>query len=161
MSNDFVQSLAYTGFTARIKRLSDTLLYDAKNVYKHSPLTIEPNWHLVFLLLKEKEGLSVTEMAKELGFSHPAIIKIVKKMEENNYLISKPSLTDNRKTLFYLSEQSKKELPKLEESWNTIQQIIQEFVSPELLNELIKTENKLKEASLFERYQHKAQHDGK
>lgn len=152
MEKDFLQSLKYIGFTARIKRLSDGLLYDAIRVYKNTDIGIEPNWHLVFLLLKEKEKLTVTEIAKKLGFSHPAIIKIIKKMRENDYLESIQDEKDHRKTYLKLSEKSIKELPELEKNWNHIQSVIQEFADDDFLHKLSIIEEKLLEESLFERY---------
>jgi DNA-binding MarR family transcriptional regulator len=152
MERDFLQSLKFIGFTARIKRLSDGLLYDAIKVYKNSDVDIEPNWHLVFLLLKEKEKLTVTEIAKELGFSHPAIIKIIKKMRENDYLEAISDEKDHRKTYLQLSKKSINELPKLEENWNQIQSVIKEFVDEDFLLKLNHMEQQLQELSLFERY---------
>jgi DNA-binding MarR family transcriptional regulator len=155
MKKDFLQSLEYLAFTARIKRLSDNLMYDAKSVYKDSPLDIEPNWHLIFLLLKEEEALGVTEIAKKLGFSHPGIIKITKRMKEKGYLQSVTHKTDNRKQLLSLTDKSKEMLPELEKRWKHIEDVIKEFVSPELMEELLKTENAHKDQSIYQRINRK------
>jgi len=153
MKNDFLKQLHSKGFTARIKRLSDTLIYNAREYYKHSILDIEPNWHLIFLLLKEKKQLTVTEIAFTLGFSHPAIIKIVKKMKEHGYLESIADKNDSRKQQIQLSEKAIKKLPEMEEEWLKIQEVIDEFVDDEFLQKLGEVEEKLAELSFMERCQ--------
>lgn len=151
MSEDYLQELEFIGFTARIKRLSDSLIYDARKIYKNLELDIEPNWHLIFLLLKKKGKLSITGIAKELGFSHPAIIKIIKKMKEKGYVSSISDENDNRKQFIQLTKKSFNELPQLEQHWDTIQQKIEDLVSKDFLTKLNKIEHLLENKSLFDR----------
>lgn len=153
MSRDYLSELEFIGFTARIKRLSDNILYDAKAVYKHLEMDIQPNWHLVFLVLKEHGQLSVTQISKLLGFSHPAVIKIVNKMKDQGYLESHQDSTDQRIQLIQLSDKAITALPKLEKHWELIKQSIQEFVPSEFMEQLTEIETKLNAKSLFERCQ--------
>ena len=76
MKDDFLQELVFVGFTARMKRISDSLMYDARKIYEDLDIGIEPNWHLIFLLLKKEEQLTVTEIAQKLGFSHPVVMYV-------------------------------------------------------------------------------------
>ena len=152
MENDFVQSLAYIGFTARIKRLSDGLMYDAKSIYNQSSLDIEPNWHIIFLLLKDQQELTVTEIAKQLRFSHPGIIKITNKMKEKGYLKSRADSSDSRKTLLSLSKKSLDQFPEFEVEWNAIQEVVEEVVDKDFLKKLSQLEEKLAEGSISERF---------
>jgi len=152
---DFLQELAAFGFTARIKRISDALMYDAKKVYEFADLEIEPNWHLIFLLLQKEGQLSVTEISRKLGFSHPAIIKITKKMKLKEYLESATDSNDSRKQLLSLSEKSKNILPAFEEKWKKIEEVMEEFVDGEFLARLAEIEQKLDDKSLFERCKQK------
>ncbi len=159
MDRDFLQTLEYAGFTARVKRLSDQLLYNARKVYKQLESDIEPNWHLVFLLLKKEDKLTVTEIGHELRFSHPAVIKIINKMKRNGYVSSSMDPKDNRKQLLQLTQKAKEQLPKLEQRWDQIQTVIQGFVSEELMVELEQIEHKLNEQSLFERFKNQLKYD--
>lgn len=151
MQDDFLQSLEFVGFTARIKRISDGLLYDARNVYKEIDFDIEPNWHLIFLLLKKEGELTVTQIAQKLKFSHPAVVKIVKKMKERGYVLSGADEHDSRKQLLKLSPKSLHELPRFEREWDQIQEVIQEFVDVDFLQKLAEMEKKLEEKGLFQR----------
>lgn len=152
MEKDFLKELEFVGFTARIKRISDHLMYDARKVYENLDIGIEPNWHLIFLLLKQEEQLTVTEIAQHLNFSHPAVIKIIKKMKEKGYIESITDRKDSRRQLLQLSGKSKKELPLFEKEWELIETIIQEFVDLELLEKISILERKLGDKGLFDRH---------
>jgi len=152
MEKDFLQSLNHRGFTARIKRLGDTMLYDSKKYYQNSQFDLEPNFHMIFLLLKKENGLSVTEIARRVKFSHPAIIKIVKKMKAKGYLEGFPDASDNRKTLVQLSKKGLKQLPIFEKEWNKHQKVIKEIVDDEFLFKLAQIEDKLYSQSISQRY---------
>ncbi len=153
MKNDFLTELGYSGFSARLKRISDALLYSTRDLYKSLDLEIEPNWHLIFLLLKKEESLSVTEIASRLQFSHPAVIKMVKKMKERGYLFSVVDGIDSRKKLLSLSKKAKSDLPKFEKIWDTIQSVIEELIGDEnvLFQDLQLLEKNIKEESIKER----------
>lgn len=156
MKKDFLNELEFVGFTARIKRISDVLMYDARKVYEDLQIGIEPNWHLIFLLLKKNKQLTVTEIAHHLKFSHPAVIKIVKKMKAKGYIEAITDVKDSRRQLLQLTEKSKEALPIFEKEWDKIEIIIQEFVDVEFLDKLNKIEDKLQEKGLFERYKNVA-----
>ncbi len=152
MDNDFLQTLKYKGFTARIKRLSDSMFYDSKQYFSNYHLDLEPNWHMVFLLLKAEKQLTVTEIAKRVKFSHPAIIKIIKKMKSKGYLESLPDSSDSRKTLLRLSKKGLKHLPAFEEQWEKVDSVIREVVDDEFLLKLAEIEERLGSQSISERY---------
>lgn len=134
-------------------------MYEAKSIYVNSPLDIEPNWHIIFLLLKEKKELPVTEIAQILGFSHPAIIKIAKKMTNQGYLdiVNHPS--DSRKKLLRLSEKSLKKLEEFEAQWKVIGSVIKEVVDKKFLDKLDKVETLVNNKTLVERYKAKIKNE--
>lgn len=152
MKDDFLQELQFVGFTARMKRISDGLMYDARKIYEDLNIGIEPNWHLIFLLLKKEGQLTVTEIAQTLRFSHPAIIKIIKKMEEKGFIQRIADPNDSRKQLLQLSEKSIEMLPRFEEEWKKIEEVIQDIVDDAFLQKLAEVEEKLQHTSLFTGY---------
>ncbi|MEP1033616.1 MarR family transcriptional regulator [Ekhidna sp.] len=117
MKYDFVNELGYLGLAVRLKRLSEAMVHSGRQMYKTLGKDIEPNWFLIFKLLKKYEQLSVTEMAAKLHFSHPSIITMVSKMEKAGYLLSTVDKTDSRKKNFTLSEKAKDNLPSFEQIW--------------------------------------------
>lgn len=118
MEKDFLKDLGYLGVAARIKRLSESLFYSIKDFYKHANIDIEPSWHLVLLILKDNREVSMLELAKTLNLSKPAITKMIKKMEQLDYVNIAPHALDNRKKMVRLSEKAKEKLPELQEIWN-------------------------------------------
>lgn len=147
MENDFIKSLDLIGYTARIRRLSDSLNKMGKVVYKDLELEIEPNWHLILLILEKEKELTATEIAEQLSFSHTAIIKITKKMVHSNFLIAQKSTIDNRKQLYSLSEKAIHKLPGLKKIWNDIAIVHAQYVSKTFLKELTKIEQALTDKS--------------
>ncbi|WP_430965540.1 GNAT family N-acetyltransferase [Spongiimicrobium sp. 2-473A-2-J] len=152
MQEDFLDDLGDLGFTARFKRISDTLVYSAREHYKQINIGIEPNWHLIFLLLKKEGQLTVTDISQRLRFSHPAVIKITKQMKQGGYLESLVDPKDRRKQFLSLSKKALRELPGFEEEWANILGVIRGFVDDALLQGLYRLEQNLNEKSFTSRY---------
>ena len=145
---DYVQSLGLVGLTARVRRLNDCLMSSGRKVYDILRMDIEPNWHLVLLLLEEKGELSVTEVAAELKFSHPAVIKIAGKMLEKGYLLGRKDRKDHRRQLLSLSPEAREKLPLLREKWELIGSVHREIFNDEFMRELTRVEQMLEEKAI-------------
>ena len=150
---DFLEKLHIEGFTSRIKRLSDLLLYSTRDLYKTHDMDIEPNWNLIFRLLQENDELTISDMAEKLQLSHPAIVKIINKMKKNGYIITNVDKIDRRKSLLTLSPKAKTDLGHFEELWHTQNRVIENLLadSPHFLNELKNIEQKLIELDYKQR----------
>jgi DNA-binding MarR family transcriptional regulator len=150
---DFLKNIELAGLTSRIKRLSDEILYSTKEFYKEVGADIEPNWHLVFLLLKQRESLSVTQIAEKLKLSHPAIIKIIKNMKAVGYVESKTDTLDSRKQNLKLSDTAIELLPTFEKYWDACIMTMGELIedNPDFLESLSKIEHKIIEKSYKDR----------
>ena len=149
--NDFIKGLGLVGYTSRIRRLNDSLMAMGKEVYKNLGIDIEPNWHLILLLLENENELTATEIANHLFFTHTAIIKIAKKMVEKSYLKTYKSKTDSRKQMYSLSPFAKKQLPKIKEILDLIAKVHEQYVSPEFIKELDNIESSLQEKNTITR----------
>ncbi len=145
MKEDYIAQLHLEGLPSRLKRLSDSLLYSTRDLYKTMDVSIEPNWNLVFRILKDYETLTITEIAEKLQFSHPAVIKITSKMKKNGYIISAADTKDRRKQILKLSDKARAEMGYLESLWLTQVEVIKELFaeSPTFMQELSKIENKI------------------
>ncbi len=155
MNNNFLSELKHLGFTARIKRLNEKIVSSTIAHYSRLDIKLEPNWHIIFLLLMKKGELTITEIANILGFSHPAIIKITRKMKDVGYLETRKDALDGRKTLIQISNKGKKALPRFEKEWLRIQEVLQELVDEDFLYKLTTLEQKLDEQSFAARYQNR------
>ncbi|MDG3581442.1 MarR family winged helix-turn-helix transcriptional regulator [Galbibacter pacificus] len=150
---DFLQQIGYAGLNSRIKRLSDELLYSTRDYYKNAGLNIEPNWHLIFLLLEKHNSLTITEISQELRMSHPACVKIINKMKKKNYIETKTDKNDSRKQLLELSEKSKNKLPNLHKHWDACIETTKELIenSPNFMQELTEFEKLVADKNYNER----------
>lgn len=155
MKKDFLIEMGYPGLTARLKRLNDQFVYQTKEFYKTKGLDIEPNWHMIFLLLTENERMTVMEIADQLHLSHPAIVKLINKMKKSGYIISKRDKEDNRKFQLELSRKAKNELPKLQKYWTAGNQAIEEMMNSNkaLLDQLEIIEKNMSELDFNQRMQ--------
>ncbi len=82
MEFDLLKDLGYKALDSRLKRISDRMSHDVRKFYKELGIDIEPNWYLVFMLLRERGALPITDIAGPLGYAHPSAVAIVKKMAE-------------------------------------------------------------------------------
>lgn len=153
MENDFIAELGYLALAVRLKRISDTMIHSGRTMYKSLKIDIEPNWFLIFKLLKKHKKLSVMEIAGLLQFSHPSIITMLKKMKANGYLESNPCSEDARKHQVTLTPKAQRILPKLEEIWDAGELGVQNMLPPEntLLQTLEAIENQYQEKNFMQR----------
>ncbi|MEP5611869.1 MAG: MarR family transcriptional regulator [Cyclobacteriaceae bacterium] len=151
--DDYLKELGHLGLIARLKRLSDSMLYSIREVYKLKGFEIEPNWHFVFLALKKHRKRTMTELSTSFGLSQPATVKIINKMKEKGYIDMAGDQSDNRKKQLQLSEKARKELPHFEKVWNagkaSISKMIMEDVA--FLSKLEEMESLLKDQNFKER----------
>ncbi len=125
MKEDYLKELGHLGLIARLKRLSDSMLYSIRDLYKLKDFDIEPNWHLVFLILKKHERRTMTQISDSLGLSQPAVVKIINKMKKKGYVEAAGDARDNRKKQLQLSRKAIEELPAFEEVWKAGQATIE------------------------------------
>lgn len=151
--SDFLIDIEYEGITSRLKRLSDTLLYSTKDLYKSEGLDIDPNWNLVFRLLQEHEEMTITEMAETLQFSHPAVIKIVKKMKKLGYIESSEDINDKRKQVLSLTKKAKQHIKDFEPYWESGIKVVIDLLedSPNFLEDLTRIEHKINQLDYKQR----------
>ncbi|MEB8346392.1 MarR family transcriptional regulator [Flavobacteriaceae bacterium KMM 6898] len=153
MENDFLEEMGYPGLTGRLKRLSDLFVYQTKEFYKAHEVDIEPNWHMIFVMLEKHENLTVMEIAETLHLSHPAIVKLINKMKKKGYIKSVLDPTDNRKYQLTLSKKAKSKLPELKEYWNAGEKALEEMLdyNTELLQQLSVVEKNMNKSDFRER----------
>ncbi|AKH93985.1 MULTISPECIES: MarR family winged helix-turn-helix transcriptional regulator [Elizabethkingia] len=129
---DFIKTLGYKAFDSRLKRISDRMSHDVRKLYKEIDIDIEPNWYLIFMLLQNRGEISIADIAESLGYSHPSVVVIVKKMSEKDYLHIQKDKDDKRKQLVSLSSKATEILPELELIWQSCESAILKLLSDDL-----------------------------
>lgn len=151
--DDYLVKMDISGLTGRLKRLNDLFVYQTREFYQEFDIDIEPNWHMIFLMLEENENLTVTEMAEATKLSHPAIIKLTNKMKKRGYLESFQDPNDLRKQQLKLSKKARNKMDQLKKYWEAGEKSLNDLVNnrKEFLKEMELLENNLIEKSFKER----------
>ncbi|WP_428740720.1 MarR family winged helix-turn-helix transcriptional regulator [Tenacibaculum sp.] len=154
MNNDFIKELGYKALDSRLKRISDRISHDIRKVYKEFEIDVEPNWYLIFMLLQKKENVSMSDIAAKLGYSHPSIVVIVKKMTEKGYLKTEQDKTDKRKQVISLTDKANELIPELKKFWNSCENAILNMINNDLsiLSYLDKIDLELQKTSFHYRF---------
>lgn len=154
MDFDFIKELGYKALDSRLKRISDRMSHDVRKFYKEFGFDVEPNWYLVFMLLQKKGEISITDIAEPLGYSHPSVVVIVKKMAEKGYLSIQKDSEDKRKQMISLSSKAVEILPQLEQIWDSCEKAILKLLAEDLsiLSYLDAVDQELKEESFHIRF---------
>ena len=159
MATDFIKEQGFKAIDNRLKRISDRISHDTRKFFKRIDLDVEPSWHLVFKLLKENKNLTMAEIAQQLGYSHPSMVVLLKKMTAKGYIISENDPSDKRKQHINLTQKSKDLLPLLENIWNACENAIYNMLNEDLsiIKYLDDIETSLKAIPIDERFYYEYQ----
>ncbi|MEP0134083.1 MAG: MarR family transcriptional regulator [Eudoraea sp.] len=154
MEKDFIKELGYRALDNRLKRISDRMSHDTRKFFKQIDIDVEPSWHLVFKLLREYEILTMVEIAQQLGYTHPSMVVMLKKMTAKGYIVSEKDAIDKRKQNIKLTQKSIDLLPELEQIWNSCEDAIYKMLKEDLsiLKHLDEIEASLKTTPFNERF---------
>lgn len=116
---DFLQQLGPLALASRLKRLTEQLYRSGEKVYSTLEVEFEPRWFMVFARLKESgaTALAITTIAKDLGVTHPGVIKLVREMESSGLAISSCDRDDARKRTIQLTNKGRRLAAELEPVW--------------------------------------------
>ncbi len=153
MKTDYLKELGHLGLIARLKRLSDSVLYNIRDIYAEYDLDIEPNWHLVFLYLEEKEMATISDMSHAFHQSQPGLVKVIERMKRRGYVTSANDKQDSRKRQITLTTKAKKQLPLFKEIWAQGEASIKNLLrgNKEFMLQLDNLEKQLAETSFSSR----------
>ncbi|MFI0430691.1 MarR family winged helix-turn-helix transcriptional regulator [Mariniflexile sp. HMF6888] len=154
MEKDFIKDLGYKALDNRLKRISDRMSHDTRKFFKQIEIDVEPSWHLVFKLLRDYEMLTMVEIAQQLGYTHPSMVVLLKKMTSKGYIVSEKDAVDKRKQNIKLTQKSLDLLPELEQIWNSCEDAIYKMLKGDLsiLEHLDEIETSLKTTPFNERF---------
>ena len=120
---------------SRLRRLSELLTEQAGQVYALYEVEMQPKWFPVFYVLSEGEGKSITQIAQEIGHSHPSVSTIVKEMVKNKVAKESPGKDDARKNFVKLTAKGLDILKKAQLTYTDVNSAIE--------NALNETQNNL------------------
>jgi DNA-binding MarR family transcriptional regulator/GNAT superfamily N-acetyltransferase len=101
---DFYTRVGKMALGSRLRRLSELLTDQAAQVYSLYEVAIEPKWFPVFYVLSEGEEKSITQIAQEIGHSHPSVSTIVKEMVKKDIVAKGATRSDARENYVKLTD---------------------------------------------------------
>lgn len=126
---DLLKELGTFTFASRLKRLSDRLKSEVTTLYHHRGADFNDSWFLVGYMLSRKENLTVTEMAKALGISRPAISQIASEMAKHRLIRVRVDETDKRRKILSLTDSGREAVDSLEPVWNAVAECTEELIA--------------------------------
>ena len=139
--------------STRLQRLSDQLRRDGAQIYKDNGIEFEPKWFPVVYTLYHKPGLSVVELAAEIGYAHPSTISLLKELEKLKLVLSRRDRQDERKRLLQLSDKGKQLVQQMRPVWEIMIRAFVELTDTRnnLLRAIEEVEARMMERSFLER----------
>jgi len=149
-----IRDIGKMALGSRLRVLSDSLMENARKVYDLYEVPLKPKWFPVFYVLSKQENLSIGSIAKEIGHSHPSVIKIVKELKAAGIAISVQDEHDARKTNVGLTDEGREIAKRIEIQYTDVNSAVEEMLASQthdLWRALDELEFLLGEKSMFRR----------
>jgi DNA-binding MarR family transcriptional regulator/GNAT superfamily N-acetyltransferase len=101
---DFYEKVGKMALGSRLRRLGELLTEQAAAVYSLYEVDIQPKWFPVFYVLASGEERSITQIAQEIGQSHPSVSTIVKEMIKKEIVTKGANNKDGRENYVTLTQ---------------------------------------------------------
>lgn len=151
---DFIADLGELALATRLKRLSERLMRDVTQVYEDLGVDFKANFFSILYALGQKSPMSVTELARMLGLSHPAINQISAQLLGKGLITQGKDKKDERRRLLFLSPKGKRLIKDLKPVWRDIRlanRALLKEAGADLLNDIARIEAALDEDSMLNR----------
>lgn len=160
MTQDLLTSLGYLALGSRMRRLTEMMWRDVARIYQQHEIEFEPRWFPVYYLLSNGQAMTISEIARELDYSHPAVVQIANAMEKKKLISSARQDGDRRTRALTLTKQGKELLQKIQPVWDEIRAVVEETcasASADFLPTLARLEAANAEESLLARAERRRQ----
>ena len=127
---DFYTMTGKMALGSRLRRLSEQMTEQAAGIYDLYQIDLQPKWFPVFYSLSPTQPRSITDIAREIGHTHPSVSQIVREMAAKGYVIEKKGEQDGRKNFVLLSPAGEavreKMQPQLDDVTSAIEKTMKE-----------------------------------
>lgn len=151
---DAIAQKGTAAFGTRLRRLSERLDKDVREIYRAHGIDFEPSWFPVFVRLSEAGAMSVGELASGMRISHAAVSQIRGKLLREGLVRVEADAADQRRQMLKLTSRGEALVAKLKPLWGAIAAATDALcreAAPRLIAELDGLEEALDEHSLFQR----------
>jgi len=134
----FFQQTGKVAIGSRLRMLTDKVTEDAAKIYQLYEIDVQPKWFPIFYSLSKGEEITITELAKNIGHSHPSVSKMIGEMLKKGYVTERKDKLDGRRNVIRLSSKGKEIYSKIDNQLIDVAAAIEDLSA--------QTQNKLWEA---------------
>lgn len=151
---EFYQLAGKMALGSRLRRLADVLMSDAERIYRLYDVGLDPRWFPVFYMLTVKESAGITEIAEDIGQTHPSVSQVVRSMMKAGLVTTEKCKDDARVSRVALTQAGKETASKLSLQCEDVNVAVGEMFNAagsQLWSELEAIEHEIEKAPLYER----------
>jgi DNA-binding MarR family transcriptional regulator/predicted GNAT family N-acyltransferase len=126
---DALKGLGEIGIGSRLKRVSEYMMRETQIVYDTFNIDFDPYLFPSFKIIKNKDGVTNTEITNSLHTSQPATTQVINKLLKKELILLKDDKIDKRKKVIILSKKGKKLVKNVTPIWKGIEQTIKEYTN--------------------------------
>jgi GNAT superfamily N-acetyltransferase/predicted transcriptional regulator len=153
---EFFNQTGKKAIGSRLRMLTDKITADAAQIYQIYGIDLQPKWFPVFYVLSKGEN-TITNMAVEIGHSHPSVSKIVAEMVKKGIVSENKDKSDGRRNVVSLSGKGLELAEKIQEQYTDVNNAIEDMLDNtqhNLWKAIEEWEFLLDKQSLFQRVLH-------
>ncbi|WP_235010900.1 bifunctional helix-turn-helix transcriptional regulator/GNAT family N-acetyltransferase [Aquimarina sp. AU119] len=161
MKTDFFNNVGIMAIGTRLRMLSEQMAKDADKIYELYHVDLKPKWFPVFYVVSENGEKSITEIAIEIGHSHPSVSKTVREMVKEKILLEKKDKNDARKNNVALGPKGKQMANQIRDQYIDVRKAVEETLDQSTYNmwhAIEEFELLLDQKSMFQRVKEEKKH---
>ena len=150
----FFEKTGKMALGSRLRILSDRITEESMSIYDLYDVGLKPKWFPVFYTLTSSDPQAVTDLAREIGHSHPSVVKIIREMSREGIVKEKKDRRDGRKNLIELTPKGKQLAQKITQQYEDVTDALDQILERtqhNLWNAIDEFEYLLDQKSLFAR----------
>lgn len=154
MEQNILNELGELALGSRLKRLSDYIMREGKELYALHKIDFEPKWFPVFYTIGSQSSTNVMRIADTLNITHAAVSQVVKELVKQEIVDTVSHETDGRKKTLQLSKKGKQLNTNMEPLWQDIATALNNLIrnnQHHLLTAIQEVENSFTERGFVDR----------
>ncbi len=120
----YLSELGELALGSRLKAISDALSSTADEVYRARGSRVQGRWFPLLRLLHDRGPMAVTEVAREIGQTHPAVSQLADQLVRERMLRIVTDPADRRRRVLALTPQAEAALRELKPVWRAIRETV-------------------------------------
>lgn len=122
---------------SRMRKISESMYAGVDAVYRDQGIGLSSSCFAVLFLLRDGGRLGISELARDLGQSHPAVSQMSRKLIDAKVVREWPDPRDSRRRLLSLSSKGASLMRRLVPVWNAITAAVDEMNATLALSEAL------------------------